>query len=175
MTATVRPVVLALAAAFALLAAAPVSAQGLKIGTFDKQRIVDDSKLGLGAKTRFEKIQSAREQEVAEKQRSFEQMQQDYSQKATILTEDKKLDLQRELARARDEWQSAARNADRDLQRAYETALMDIVSKVDPIIQEFGRTNGYDFLVDSAQLAFARDTHDVTARLIAKIDSLYPQ
>ncbi len=175
MTRTVRPLVLALATALVLLAAAPASAQGLKIGVFNKQRIVDESKLGLGQKTRFEKVQAAREQEVAEKQRHFEQLQQDYGQKASILTEDKKLDLQRQLARASDEWQSAARNADRDLQRAYETALVEIVSKVDPIIQEFGRTNGYDFLMDSAQLAFARDAHDVTPLLIAKIDALYPQ
>jgi outer membrane protein len=175
MTRTVRPLVLALAACLTLLAAAPVSAQGLKIGVFDKQRIVDEAKLGLAAKGRFEKLQSAREQEVAEKQRGFEQLQQDYTQKASILTEDKKLDLQRELARARDEWQSAARNADRDLQRAYETALVEIVSKVDPVIAEFGKTNGYDFLLDAAQIAFAREAHDVTPQLISKINALYPQ
>ena len=83
-------------------------------------------------------------------------------------------DMTRRLARARDEWQSAARNADRDLQRAYETALMDIVTKVDPVIQEFGKTNGYDFLIDGAQLAFSKEAHDVTSQLISKIDALYP-
>ena len=168
-----RPVLLVLAASIALLAAAPVSAQGLKIGVFNKQRIVDESKLGLSAKTRFEGLQAAREAEVAEKQKAFERMNADYSQKASILTEDKRLELQRELARARDEWQSAAQNADRDLQRAYETALIDIVSKIDPVIGEFGRTGGYDFLFDINQVSFAREAHDVTPQLIAKIDALY--
>jgi outer membrane protein len=161
--------------ALVLAAAVPAAAQGLKVGVFDKQRIVDESKLGLAAKVRFEKLQAAREQEVAEKQRAFETMQQEYTQKASILTEDKKLDLQRELARARDEWQSSARNADRDLQRAYETALVDIVGKVDPVIEEFGRTNGYDFLLDVTQVSFARPSHDTTPQLIAKLDALYPE
>lgn len=168
------PVLSALFVLLAFAAARPAAAQGLKLGVFDKQRIVDESKLGLGAKTRFEGLQASREAEVAEKQKAFERMQADYSQKASILTEDKRLEMQRELARARDEWQSAAQNADRDLQRAYETALIDIVSKIDPVIGEFGRTNGYDFLFDVNQVSFAREAHDVTPQLIAKIDALYP-
>ena len=175
MSRLVRPVFSLLVVLAALAAAGPAAAQGLKIGVFDKQRIVDDSKLGLSAKTRFEGLQAAREAEVAEKQKAFEQMQAEYSQKASILTEDKRLEMQRGLARARDEWQSSAQNADRDLQRAYETALIDIVSKIDPVIQEFGRSNGYDFLLDVTQVSFAREAHDVTPQLISKIDALYPQ
>ncbi len=56
MTRTVRPVVFAFLTALVLLAAAPVSAQGLKVGVFNKQRIVDQSKLGLAQKARFEEV-----------------------------------------------------------------------------------------------------------------------
>ena len=151
------------------------SAQALKVGVFDKQRIVDESKLGVAAKGRFEKIQGERETEVATKQKAFEALQQAYDQKASVLSEDKRLEMQRDIARSRDELQSSAANADRDLQRAYQTALMEIVGKVDPIIDEYGKANGYDLLFDRQQCAFAKQALDVTADIITKINAAHPQ
>jgi Skp family chaperone for outer membrane proteins len=155
--------------------ASAASAQTLKVGVFDKQRIVDESKLGLASKTRFEKLQAEREAEVSEKQKSYETLQASFQQKAQVLSDEKKLELQRDLARARDEWQSAGQNAERDLQRAYQTALMDIVSKIDPIIEDYGKSEGFDLLFDKAQLAFNRPTLEVTDALIAKLNLVYPQ
>ena len=158
----------------ALSLVASVSAQGLKIGVFDKQRIVDESRLGVTAKGAFERTAADREQEVATKQKAFETMQQAYEQQASVLSMDKKMEMQRNLARARDEWQSAAQNADRDLQRAYQSALVDIVNKIEPVVNEFGKQQGYDFLFDLNQVQFAADKHDVTRQLIQKLDAMHP-
>lgn len=171
MSSSARPVAIAL---LAVLVAATASAQSLKIGVFDKQRIVDESKLGVAAKARFEKLQADREAEVATKQAAYEALQKAYEQKASVLSEDKRLEMQRDIARSRDELQSAASNADRDLQRAYQTALLDIVSKVDPIVAEHGKSNGFDMLFDRTQCAFAKDVLDITKELIAKCDAAYP-
>jgi outer membrane protein len=171
---TVRRLRLALAAVVAGLAlAAPASAQALKIGTFDKQRVVDESKLGQAAKDKFEKLQAARESEVDEKQKTYETLKKAYDQQSAVLSDDKKLERQRELARAQDEWQSAAGNADRDLQRAYQSALLDIVQKIDPVIADFAKAEGYDFMFDQTQYTFAKETFDVTQKLITKLDALY--
>ena len=80
-----------------LVFAQPASAAPLKVGVFDKQRIVDESQLGLAARGRFEELQSQREGEVAEKQKTLEKLQQSYQQKAQVLSEEKRLQLQREL------------------------------------------------------------------------------
>jgi Skp family chaperone for outer membrane proteins len=162
-------------AALLLLAALPAAAQGsLKIGTFDKQRIVDESKLGVGAKSRFEKLQTAREAEIDEKKKSFEGLRKTYEQQEGALSDEKKLERQRELARLRDEVQSAMDNADKDLERAYQQALVEIVQKLDPVIADFAKSGNYDFLLDQTQFAFGKPDFDVTSQLIAKIDALYP-
>jgi len=166
------PAVLALAA---LAVALPAAAQApLKMAWFDKQRIVDESKLGVASRERFEKQQQAAEAEVAEKQKAFETLQQSYNQKAQVLSEDKRVEMQRQVAKARDEWQAAAANADRDLQRAYQSALLDIVNKLDPVIADFARQNGYDMLFDQTQVTFGSATLEVTTELIKKLDTVYP-
>lgn len=154
--------------------AAPAAAQ-LKIGVFDKQRVVDQSKLGRAAKERFERLQGQREQDVAEKQKAFETLKQSYEQKASVLSEEKRRELARQVERAKDELQAAAINADRDLQRAYEQALVEIVNKIEPVIAEFGRENSYDFLFDVTSVAFTRQSHDVTEDVIRKLNAVHPE
>jgi outer membrane protein len=167
-----------LASAFALLAvlgASAASAQtAAKIGVFDKQRIVDESGLGKGVKVRFEKQQTDREAEIEGKQKSYEAAQKAYEQQAGVLSDEKRLDRQRELARMRDELQSAVGNADRDLERAYKQALVELVQKLDPVITDFAKTEGYDFLFDQQQYAYAKDGFDVTDKIIAKVNATYP-
>ena len=160
----------------ALAAALPAGAQTTpaKIGVFDKQRVVDESKLGTASKERFEKLQTSRQGEVTEKQKAFDALQKAYDQQSAVLSDEKKLERQRELARAHDEAQSSAENADRDLQRAYQQALMEIVQKLDPVVLEFAKTEGYDFLFDQTQVAFAKDGFDVTDKIIAKVNATYP-
>ena len=165
---------LMLAAVVACLA--PVAARAdMKIGTFDMQRMVDQSKLGTGAKGRFEKLQSAREAEIEDKKKSFEALKKTYETQAGALSDEKKLEKQRELAKMRDEVQSAMDNADRDLQRAYQAALVEIVQKLDPLIADYAKTEGYDLMLDQTQFAFARPEYDITDKIIAKIDAMYPQ
>lgn len=174
---TLRLVRLAVVAAIlgAAFVAQPAAAQsGLKIAWFDKQRIVDESKLGIASRERFEKQQQAAEAEVSEKQKAFETLQQSYNQKAQVLSEDKRVEMQRQVAKLRDEWQAAGSNADRDLQRAYQQALMDIVSKMDPVIAEFARQNGYDLMFDQTQVTFGSAAIEVTEALIKKLDAVYP-
>lgn len=146
-----------------------------KLGVFDKQRVVDESKLGTSAKTRFEKLQSSREGEVEEKRKAYETLQKAYEQQEGVLSDEKKLERQRELARSRDELQSSAGNADRDLQRAYQQALVEIVQKLDPVIADFAKAEGYDFLFDQTQFAFAKPSYDVTDQIIAKLNAVHPQ
>ncbi len=173
---TLRHGFLRLALATVVLATAmPLSAEGLKIGVFDKQRIVDESQLGKVIKTRFEKQQADREAEIEGKRKTFEAAQKAYEQQASVLSDEKRLERQRELARQRDELQSAMSNADRDLQRAYQQALLELVQKLDPLIADFAKAEAYDFLFDQEQYAFARDGFDITNKVIAKVNATYPQ
>lgn len=172
----VRPQIATLVVAAVLACFAPLAARAdMKIGTFDKQRMVDQSKLGSGAKSRFEKLQSAREGEIEERKKAFESLKKTYETQAGALSDEKKLEKQRELARMRDEVQSAMDNADRDLQRAYQQALVEIVQKLDPVLAEYAKAESYDFLFDQTQFAFAKPEYDVTDKIIAKIDAMYPQ
>lgn len=165
------PVVLA---SLTLGLAGSARAQALKVGVFDKQRIVDESRLGIAARERFEGQQQQAEQQVSERQRAFEALQAEYNQKAQVLSEERRLDMQRQVARARDEWQAAASNADRDLQRAYQTALLEIVGKMDPVIAEFGRQQGFDLLFDQTQAAFWSQPLDVTQAIIEALNTRFP-
>lgn len=165
---------LTLLAATASMASAQATVTA-KLGVFDKQRIVDESGLGKAVKTRFEKQQADREAEIDGKQKAYEAAQKSYEQQAGVLSDEKRLDRQRELARMRDELQSAVGNADRDLERAYKQALLELVQKLDPIITDFAKAEGYDFLFDQQQYAYAKDGFDVTDKIIAKVNATFPQ
>lgn len=165
----------ALAVSLAALAGAPpATAQDLKVAVFDKQRIVDESRLGAATRARFEKQQKEAENEVIEKQKAFEAIQASYQQKAQALSEEKRLELQRQVAKARDEFQAVAQNADRDLQRAYQQSLLDIVKKMDPIILAFAEEKGYDLMFDQTQFVYGAKALDVTNQIIARLDAAHP-
>ena len=164
-----------LALALAVYAPAAFAQGAVKIGVFDKQRIVDESALGKGVKTRFEKQQTDREAEIEAKQKAFDAAQKAYEQQSAVLSDEKRLERQRELARQRDELQSDMSNADRDLQRAYQQALVELVQKLDPLITDFAKAEGYDFLFDQQQFAYAKDGYDVTDKIIAKVNATFPQ
>jgi outer membrane protein len=168
-SAAMAVVVLSLAAAQSALAQS-----AFKIGTFDKQRLVDESKLGQGVKARFEKLQKAREAELDDKKKAYDALQSAYEQQSPVLSDEKKLERQRELAREHDELQSDLSNADRDLERAYNQSLVELVQKLDPVIQDFAKSEGYDMLFDQQQYAFAKDAMDITDKLIAKINTMFP-
>ena len=51
---------------------------------------------------------------------------------------------------------------------------MEIVTKIDPVIAEYGRTNEFDLLFDTNQVAFSRPSQEITDALIAKLDTLFP-
>ena len=164
---------LAFLAPAALVLLAPAAARAdLKIGTFDKQRIVDQSKMGAAAKGRLDQLVTSRQNEVEEKRKAFEALRKTYDQQQAALSDEKKLERQRELARMHDEVQSAMDNADRDLQRATQQAQIELAQKINPVIEEFAKTEAYDFLVDQEQYFFAKAAYDITDRIIAKLDAM---
>ena len=166
---------LAVLAPALLLVLAPAAVRAeLKIGTFDKQKIVDDSKLGTAAKARLDKLVTARQAEVEERKKAFETMRTTYEQQQAALSDEKKLERQRELARLRDEVQSIMENADRDLQRATQQAQIDLATKINPVIEAFARAEAFDFLFDQEQYFFGKTDYDVTLKLIAKLDAAFP-
>ena len=161
-------------AVVALLAPAAAHAQA-KIGVFDKQRIVDQSKLGTTAKTKLDKLVTARQDEVEGKRSAFEGMRKTYEQQQAALSDEKRLERQRELARQHDEVQSLMDNADRDLQRATQQAQIELAQKINPVIEDYAKTEGFDFLFDQEQYFYAKPQYDVTDAIIAKLDAMYPQ
>lgn len=167
---------LALLAPVLVLVLAPAAARAeLKLGVFDKQRIVDESKLGTAAKARLDKLVTTRQTEVEEKKKGFETLRKTYEQQQAALSDEKKLERQRELARLRDEVQSIMENADRDLQRATQQAQIELAQKINPVIEEFAKAEAFDFLFDQEQYFFAKPDYDVTVKLIAKLDAAFPQ
>ncbi|MEM7246763.1 MAG: OmpH family outer membrane protein, partial [Acidobacteriota bacterium] len=125
-------------------------------------------------KKRFEKLQAEREAEVSAKQSAFQEKQRSYQQRLSVLSEEKRLEAQRELARARDDFEATASNADRDLQRAYQSALLEIVAKIAPVVTDYAQATGYDFVFEVSQVEFALDVHDITDALIAKMNEVHP-
>jgi len=169
-----RLVVVAAALISLAVAQAALAQSALKLGTFDKQRLVDESKLGQAVKSKFEKLQKAREGELEDKKKAFDALARAYEQQAPVLSDEKKAERQSELARAQDDLRSDAANADRDLERAYNQSLIELVQKLDPVIQDFARAEGFDMLFDQQQYAFAKEALDVTDKLIAKVNTMFP-
>ena len=161
-----------LLALFACLAAFRVDAQATpKIGVFDPNKLLANSKLGQALQDDMNKWRVAKEAELKKSGEDLERRFQQYKASVASMSSERKEEVEADLEKSRLEFERTSRDADTELQRRRQKAFKQIETEMSSVLPEYAQSKGYTVILERAVCAWASPTVDVTDELVRLLDS----
>lgn len=161
----------------ALVAARPAHADApLKIGYFDVKRILAEVDEAKAAKTRLEDDFKKKQKQLDELKVDIERGQRDLEQKAPVLSQSAKEQMQAELLQKMQGAQKMYTDLQQELALKEQQALAELIQRLEPVVREIAEDEGYTYIFEKneAGLFYAPSGHDLTAQVIRKFNQRFP-
>lgn len=152
----------------------PVVAGG-KIGVIEVQKIVQESAIGKESLARVQKVQQAKQDELAKRQKELRDMEQKIQDQGKALSEDAMEKLQKDYQAKALDLKRFQDDAQRELEESQRKELGDLEKRIMPVINEVAREQGYALVFNkfNSGLLFADDKSvDLTEAIITKFNSM---
>ncbi len=158
------------ALSLALVGMAGAASAELKLGYIDSQKILDQYKPYQDALKEFNRYEDELGREISTMQNDLAKMQETYERQSLLLSDKRKQEEQQAILKKQQELQKFVQEAT-DPQRgrlARKTAELSepIIQTVNAIIKQVAEDNGFDFVLNSTALAYAKEIHDLTDKVL---------
>ena len=152
----------------ALMAGAVTAADIKPLGVIDSQRIVEEYEAARDARQQMEKFVRDMQNEVGDKQRELQCMQEDYFSQQMLLGEAARAQREQELEQAKNEYLRFEQQVEERLQQEYDTKLGEIIQQVKTIAERIGKEEGFGIIIDKAAFSvlYIDDSVDLTNRVL---------
>ena len=154
---------------------APVTATGGKIGVIEVQKIVQESAIGKESLARVQKMQQAKQEDLAKRQKELRDMEQKIQEQGKSLSEDAMEKLQKDYQAKALDLKRFQDDAQRELEESQRKELGELEKRIMPVINEVAREQGYALVFNkfNSGLLFADDKSvDLTEAVITKFNSM---
>jgi outer membrane protein len=157
-------------AAVTLLVLAPaVSAQELKIGYVNSERVLREAAPAKAAQTKLEAEFSKREKELADQATKLKTAADKLEKDAPTLAESERARRQRELVEADRDLQRKRREFQEDLNQRRNEELASVVERANRVIRQIFDAEKYDVILQEVVFAGARV--DITDKVIKVLNA----
>jgi outer membrane protein len=150
-------------------AAAPAaSAQSLKIGVINVERLVQESALGKEAFNRVKRLNDQKKEEGDKLQKEIRDLEQKLADQGSALADDKRETLQKTYQEKAIAFKRFQDDATRELDTAQKKELGELERRVFPVINQVGKDKGYTMIFNKFQagLLYADDAVDLTDEVL---------
>lgn len=154
----------------AMAVAAPATAE-VKIGVFDPNEILTNSRLGQQLQEELNQFRVQQEAEIQGKSDELKRLMDQYRAGVETMSEERRESIEQDLLQRRRDLEREARDAQEDMERRRQRAVRQLEEQVASVIEDFGRRNGYTLILQKDLCAFVTDTIDVSADLIRLVDA----
>jgi len=151
-------------------AARPGTAQTVKIGVFDPQRVLQETAEGARLQARLSALQEKRRKEIEALQNEIRSEEQDFLGKAASLSAEKLKQTQLKIERKRFELESMQKAATRELQLEMEQARSEFERHLLAVVEKLGKEEGYTVILQTDVVGYFAPSIDVTETLIRLVD-----
>jgi len=148
----------------AAMAAAPVQAQGAKIGFVNTERILRDSGPAKAAQAKIESEFKRRDDELQRLATNLRSQAEKFDKDAPVLSESDRVKRQRELSNMDTDLQRRRREFQEDFNRRRNEEFSAIVERANAAIQRIAEQGNYDLIVQDAVTVSPRV--DITDQVI---------
>jgi outer membrane protein len=130
--------------------AAPVQAQGTKIGFVSTERVLRDSKPAKAAQSKIEAEFKKRDDELQRLANNLRSQAQKFDKDAPVMSESERIKRQRQLADLDSDLQRKRREFQEDFNRRRNEEFSSIVEKADAAIKTIAEQQNYDLILQDA-------------------------
>lgn len=169
-----RPAILLVAATALLVAPAALAQTSFKVGVFDPQRVSLETADGKRAQADLQALQTAKQQEVSDKEKQITNMQEQLSTQALSLSAEKRSTLEFDIQRRLLELNMAKDLATRELQLEVAAAEQRFNERMFQVIQAFAANEEFVLILDAGSVAWASQAVDITGPIIEQFDKMFP-
>jgi outer membrane protein len=162
-----------------LIAAAPVqSADSLKIGYVDAQKVLDGTKAGKKAKADMEEFVKSRQKIIDLDESEIKQLQDDLTRQAAVLSPEARKEKEDALQRKVMEYQKRAGELNKEVQDKKKEVLDNFNKDLEGIVKKVAERDGYTYVIDrnaeGGVLLYAKDSLDLTGDVVKEFEKAFP-
>ena len=161
-----------LAGFFMISTTAGWAAAAPKIGSFDLQVVLDQSKAGKEAKESFKDQKAKIKSEMEEKGRAYKTAKDELDKKKTALDESARNKKTRELEQMQQEGEKFVMESNAKLNKLSNELMAPIVDKVLEIVRKMGKEKKYDFIIEVGKggIVYSNTETDLTKTVVEELD-----
>ena len=156
--------------------ALPMFAQGApqRVAVIDVQKILASSTAGKAAYERLRKLQDDRMARAQKMDEDIKALDNEINSKKLSLSEEKLVDLQKQLSDKKIAMQRYAQDADREVTEARDKALAELQAKIMPVIDSVGKEMGLAVIFNKFEsgLVYASDAIDITDTVVKRFNDI---
>ncbi len=154
------------------MAATTAFAAEVKLGYVDMQRALNSSEAGKEAKeqlaTRVKKYQD----EINVKQEDLKKLKDELEKQGMLLSESARTSKEKDYQNKLKDFQRFTKDAQDELQGKDEEFTRKILESMEKIVQEYGRKNGFTFiLIKNESMLFVDEKADVTEEVLKLLNA----
>ena len=170
-----KATVAALFVALTTAAAGEAAAQNVKFAFVDRMRALNETHEGKAAMKKLEGMKNKLQKTIEEKEASIMKMKETLEKQQNVLTKEALQKKAEEYYKALNELQQSYMQFQRELAGKEAELTKDILIKMESIIADIGKAEGYTMIFDRSTGAVVwAPTHlDLTDKLIQKYNSKY--
>ena len=150
------------------LLALTATAQDLRIGAVNLERILREANMAKTAQTKLEQEFSRREKEVQGLAAQLKTASEKFEREAPTLPEAQRGTRQRALVDQDREFQRKQREFQEDLTLRKNEELQTVVDRANRVIKQLAETEKYDFIIQEA--VYINPKHDITDKVLSSLN-----
>jgi len=162
-----------------LLAAAPVqSADSIKIGYVDAQKVLDDTKAGKKAKSDMEEFVKSRQKIIDLDESEIKQLQDDLTRQSAVLSPDARREKEEALQKKVVEYQKRAGELNKEVQDKKKEILDNFNKDLEGVVKTVAERDGFTYIIDrnaeGGVLLYAKESLDLTSLVEKEFEKSFP-
>ena len=151
-------------------------AEGLKVVFIDAQKILENSKEGKRVKTTVEEYVKSRQKIIDLEEEELKQLEEDLNRQASVLSPEAKKVKQDTFQKKLVEYQKKATDLNKEVQGKKLETLKEFNKRLEEAVKQVADKEGYSFVLDRGSdggaVVYAKETFDITPKVIEQVDKV---
>lgn len=163
-------------AVFSLMFSPAAWAAG-KIGYFEMQRVLSETKWGKKSADDFKRQQEVIKTDVEAKSKAFKAAREEFDKKKDVMDDKAKAKKIKELTDMQAEGERLLNDANQKITKLSQDLRGPLVDKIVEVVKKIGRDDKYDMIFEreTAGLVHVNEKDDITKQIIDEVDKSGPK
>ena len=144
------------------------------IAVVNTQRILTQAKAAVAIRTQIEQMRAQAQGQITRNEEGLRAEEQELARQRSVLSPQAFQERERAFRVRVGQMQEQVQTLQRDLENAYNNAMVEVRQAMGPIFVEATRTRGVNLILDNNQVVFGERSLEITDEIIARLDAALP-